>query len=150
MSEIEELLNSIKSKFGDYVEDIKLIGRNKLSVTIRIEGLVELAVFLRDNFGFIQPIGAGGIDLIGEKLIQMVYYVYSPKLKCMVLLRSNAPRNKPVFPSLISVWSAMDYHEREAWEMLGITFEGNPNLSHLLLPEDWEEGYPLRKDFKLK
>lgn len=150
MSEINKLSNMVKSKFSDFIEDVKLIGRDKLSITVKVEKLVELATFLRDEYGFIQPVGAGGIDFIREKLIQMVYYVFSPKLKCTILLRANVPRDNPVFPSLINVWSAMDYHEREAWELLGIKFEGNPNLSHLLLPEDWEGGYPLRKDFKLR
>lgn len=150
MSEIEELSNSIKSTFSEYVEDIKLIGRGKLSVTVKVEKLLELSAFLRDNYDFIQPIGAGGIDFIRKKLIQMVYYVHSPKLKCTILIRVNVPRDKPVLPSLIKIWDAMDYHEREAWELLGVNFDGNPNLSHLLLPEDWEGGHPLRKDFKLK
>ena len=53
----------------------------------------------------------------------------------------------PQVPSLTDVWAAAEYHEREAFEMLGIVFEGHPDLRRLLLPEDWNDIPPLRKDY---
>ena len=50
-------------------------------------------------------------------------------------------------PSVTSLWQTADWHEREAFDMMGIIFEGHPNLKRILLSEDWE-GYPLRKDYK--
>jgi NADH:ubiquinone oxidoreductase subunit C len=51
-------------------------------------------------------------------------------------------------PSVISVWPTADWHEREAWDLMGIRIEGHPNLTRLLLEDDWE-GHPLRKDYPI-
>ena len=51
-------------------------------------------------------------------------------------------------PSVVSVWPTADWHEREAWDMMGIRIEGHPNLSRILMEDDWE-GHPLRKDYPI-
>ena len=74
----------------------------------------------------------------------------------LLALRDGAPRlrvqvwcedGEPV-PSVIRVWPGADWHEREAWDLMGIRFEGHPNLVRILLEDDWE-GHPLRKDYPL-
>lgn len=78
----------------------------------------------------------------------VVYHLYSvPKNHKLVLKVKAGPREDPVVPSVISVWRAADWHEREAYDMYGIRFEGHPDLRRILLPEDWP-GYPLRKDYE--
>ena len=51
-------------------------------------------------------------------------------------------------PSVVAVWPTADWHEREAWDLMGIPFEGHPNLTRILLEDDWE-GHPLRKDYPI-
>jgi NADH:ubiquinone oxidoreductase subunit C len=71
-------------------------------------------------------------------------------------LRAGAPRVRlqawvedgEAVPSLVSVWPTADWHEREAWDMMGIPFDGHPNLRRILMEDDWE-GHPLRKDYPI-
>ena len=74
----------------------------------------------------------------------------------LLALREGAPRvrlqvwcddGEPV-PSVVSIWPTADWHEREAWDLMGIRFEGHPNLTRILLEDDWE-GHPLRKDYPI-
>jgi NADH/F420H2 dehydrogenase subunit C len=62
-------------------------------------------------------------------------------------LQTWVDEDEPV-PSLVSVWPTADWHEREAWDLFGIRFDGHPNLSRILMDDDWE-GYPLRKDYPI-
>lgn len=146
----EEIIRTIEKAFPELVEEAAVLQKKRISVTISPEGLLEVARYLRDQLGFDHPISAGGIDFMREKLLQMVYYLMSSEKRIMLMLKVNIPRDNPVLPTLTQIWNAMSPHEREAWEMLGICFEEHPNLTHLLLPKDWEDGYPLRKDFKLR
>jgi NADH/F420H2 dehydrogenase subunit C len=64
-----------------------------------------------------------------------------------IRLQVWADEGEPV-PSVVPVWPTADWHEREAWDLLGIEFEGHPNLQRILMDDDWE-GHPLRKDYPL-
>ena len=81
----------------------------------------------------------------------MVYHLASIPYQTQLTLKVSKENNRdlddlPSFPSITSVYHAADWHEREAFEMEGIFFEGHPDLRRLLLPDDWD-GYPLRKDY---
>jgi NADH-quinone oxidoreductase subunit C len=74
----------------------------------------------------------------------------------LLAIRDGAPRVRlqvwlddgETVPSVVSVWPTADWHEREAWDLMGIEFEGHPNLVRILMDEDWE-GHPLRKDYPI-
>lgn len=58
----------------------------------------------------------------------------------------SAEGDPPTLPSVTSIWPTVNFMEREAYDMFGIFFKGHPNLTRILMPEEWE-GYPLRKDY---
>ena len=65
----------------------------------------------------------------------------------VIAIAERPKRDNPVVQSLVDVWPGVEYHERETYEMLGVNFQGHPELKHLLLPEDWSDLPPLRKDY---
>jgi NADH:ubiquinone oxidoreductase subunit C len=67
----------------------------------------------------------------------------APRVRVQIFVDDGEP-----VPSVISVWPTADWHEREAWDMMGIRVEGHPNLKRLLMEDDWE-GHPLRKDYPI-
>ncbi|WP_218042164.1 NADH-quinone oxidoreductase subunit C [Infirmifilum lucidum] len=125
--------------------------RSVVKVKATPERLRELAEeVLRMGFDHLASIE--GIDWPQDGVIEVVYHAesYREDLRgVLVEIRVRAPRDTPRLPSLIDVWPNAILLERETWEMLGVVFEGNPDLRQLLLPPDWSGPPPLRKDFKV-
>lgn len=78
----------------------------------------------------------------------VVYHLESYKLNHSVVLQTFLNREKGALPSVASLWSAANWHEREAYDMFGIEFTHHPDMRRILMPDDWEAGYPLRKDYQ--
>ncbi len=110
-----------------------------------------VAMMVRDELGFDHPSAVSGVDWIAKNEIEIIYFVGSLSREGLqdfvVALAERVPRGNPIAPSLIDVWTGVEYHEREGQEMLGIDFEGNPYKGRFLLPEDWNDIPPLRKDY---
>lgn len=94
-----------------------------------------------------------GFDLLGMltavdrgETFELIYRVRSREMSAAIFLKTEVPRDEPRIPSLVPLWPAADWQEREVYDMFGIVFEGHPDLRRILLPDDWE-GYPLRKDY---
>ena len=123
----------------------------RLKFTVAPEMLGDAALFARDELGFDHFATVSGTDYIAKNEIEVIYFVGSVKLgleDLVVAVAARTPRDSPVVPSLVSVWPGAEYHEREAFEMLGVRFEGHPDLRGILLPEDWDDIPPLRKDYR--
>jgi len=87
-----------------------------------------------------------GVDYPKRNAIQIVYHLYSYRRRHAFVLKVDAARDNPVVVTVSGVWSHAEWQEREAFDLLGVVFEGHPDLRRLLMPEDWP-GHPLRKDF---
>jgi NADH-quinone oxidoreductase subunit C len=79
--------------------------------------------------------------------MEMVYNLYSIPYDKHLTLKVLLSRENPNIDSLVPIWKTADWHEREAFDMFGINFNGHPDLRRILMPADWE-GFPLRKDYK--
>lgn len=110
--------------------------------------LVEICRFLRDDsrLDFAHLSLVTGLDWPEhfESVAHLVSYSHHHHLT--VKVRMPKAEGEPRCPSLSPVWRAADWHEREQYDMLGIIYEGHPDLRRILLAEDWE-GFPLRKDY---
>jgi len=82
----------------------------------------------------------------GERF-EVVYNVCSYRFKHRVFFKTIIDRNRPEIDTVMKVWPAANWFEREAWELFGINVCNHPDLTRFLLPEDWDEGFPMRKDW---
>lgn len=123
----------------------------RLKVSTVPSRIKDLAVFARDQLGFDHISTVSGVDWIAKNEFEVVYFVGAvskPGYEDFVIaLAERVPRDNPVVPTLIEVWLGADFQERETHEMFGINFQGHPSTAHLLLPEDWNDLPPLRKDY---
>ena len=119
----------------------------KNGLVVAAERLPELARYLRDQEGYDYLSMVTSVDW--PQYFEVVYYLFGvaqPKEALVLKVRLTDKAN-PVVPSLISVWPGADLQEREVYDMMGIRFEGHPNLRRILLWDGFE-GWPLRKDYK--
>jgi NADH-quinone oxidoreductase subunit C len=136
--------------FGEIVSDFACgPGIKDPFCHVKPERLLEVARTLRDHpslqFDFLESITA--VDWPKTNQIEVVYHLFSYALRHSFVLKVTLGRDAPTVPSLISLWDSADWLEREQYDLLGVVFEGHPDLRRLLLPEDWQ-GHPLRKDYQ--
>jgi len=111
--------------------------------------LLKLIGCLKTTMKFNLLTSITGVDYPDDESIVCVYHLASTSNKDFIIVKVSAKRSEARIPSIISLFKNAEWFEREIHEMLGVRFEGNPNMNRLLLPEGWSKGYPLRKDFTL-
>jgi len=145
----------LAAKFGADVIVGEETGSLQSALLIDAGRIADVCLELRNNpetyFDFLSSLS--GVDYgveVGK--FGVVYHLASIPYKMQLTLKVSKENNReesylPTFPSIVSVYRSADWHEREAYDMLGIFFEGHPDLRRILMPDDWE-GFPLRKDYK--
>ncbi|MFN3306044.1 MAG: NADH-quinone oxidoreductase subunit C [Candidatus Kapaibacteriota bacterium] len=144
---ITEIFNLLKEKFKDAVIDLVDTPQYDPFINVVPEKLFDICLELRDNpeLDFDYLMCLSGVDF--PDTLQVVYHLYSLNKRHKIILKVTVPKENPKVPSVERIWRSADWHEREAYDLFGIIFEGHHNLIRILLPYDWE-GYPLRKDYK--
>ena len=142
-----ELVKRFRAKFGaallEAIED-----RKQAILTLERARLVEISLYLRDEEKFDMLASLTAVDWPKrEKRFDVVLDLYSFPKNERLRLKVHAADAEEV-PSVVSVWSAANWQEREVFDMFGIVFSGHPDLKRILLPDEWQ-GYPLRKDYDI-
>jgi NADH-quinone oxidoreductase subunit C/D len=114
---------------------------------VHADHLLDFAKSLRDELGFDYLSSVTGVDYLPDEKMEVVYHAYRSTGGPALVFKVQVPREKPEVPSLVSVFPGVDFQEREAWDLLGIRFNGHPNLQRILTWEGFA-GHPLRKDWK--
>jgi len=128
------------------------------SITLSPESWREVAAFLRSQacagLNFLRC--ASALDLHPEPFIELVYDLIALRPDGpgglwrnagTIAIRVRVPRDDASVPSVADIWPAAEWHEREAFDLMGVRFEGHPDLRRILCPDDWV-GHPLRKDYQ--
>ncbi|PYU30915.1 MAG: hypothetical protein DMG28_17055 [Acidobacteria bacterium] len=142
-----ELVKRYRSRFGNAIREAWLDRKQAILVVDRGQ-LVEIAKYSRDEEKFDMLTDLTAVDWPKrEKRFDIILNLYSFVKNERLRLKVHAGENEPV-PSVTGVWGVANWLEREAFDMFGIHFEGHPNLTRILLPEEWQ-GHPLRKDYDI-
>ena len=116
-------------------------------LVVPAESIIDVGKLLKDDpdFSFDSLMCLSGLDW--PEYLEVVYHLFSYKHHHRVTLKVHCPKDNPTVPTVSSIWPTADWHEREAFDLLGVKFDGHPDPRRILLPEDWE-GHPLRKDYE--
>jgi NADH-quinone oxidoreductase subunit C len=145
----QEIFDSLGKSFGPKIQR-KTEFRGETTYTIAASDLREIAKFCRDELSFDYLLDITSIDNFGEEpRFEMVYHLYSMAHVLHLRLKLKVPEEGGAVDSVSDIWPTANWHEREAYDMMGIKFTGHPDLRRILM---WD-GYPffpLRKDFPLE
>jgi NADH-quinone oxidoreductase subunit C len=126
--------------------------KSRLTISFDKDHVQEIAKWMRDDIGFDHLKGIAGVDYPTHKKLEVLYLAGSfskPEIQdIIVTLKAELPKDAPTISSVVSIWESAHFHEREAFEMFGINFEGHPDLRKLLTLDNWDGPPPMLKDIK--
>jgi len=143
----EQVEQAIRNRFPEAVEETAEVS-GVPTLFVRADAIADICAFLKEepglDFDYLMSLTAVDWPALGG--LDVVYHLYSISQKRYVTLKVRVDKEKPVMPSVTSIWKAANWQEREVYDMFGIRFEGHPDLRRILLEPDWD-GFPLRKDY---
>lgn len=140
-----EVLDEIKKALGDKVMKAWVQRERRLYIAVKGENILEVAKAVKE-MGFDHLSSISGVEY--EDRMECVYHIWSYSKGKLLTVRTLVPKDNPKIDSLTSIWKSADWHERETYDLMGMVFEGHPDLRRILTSDDFK-GHPLRKDFEL-
>jgi NADH-quinone oxidoreductase subunit C len=144
-----ELAQKLKEKFGDLIaEPVEFRGETTLKV-LDAERIADVCAFAKNELKFDYLIDISSVDNYGDDpRYTVVYELYGLGHHVHLRLKTDVSEEKCELPTVTGVWRTADWHEREAFDMMGLRFRGHPDLRRILMWEGYPY-FPLRKDFPL-
>jgi NADH/F420H2 dehydrogenase subunit C len=142
----EEIKKILTERYPDKLKEGKILGFEP-SFILEKDTLLEVCRFVKESkeLAFDLLSCMSGADYPDR--FEVIYILFSFPHEHKLSLKVQLPKENPEVESVTSVWQGANWHEREIAELFGIKFENHPDPRPILLPEGWDEGYPLRKDW---
>ena len=143
-----EAVEKIETRFQDNIL-LKNSFRDEVSLTVSKDSLIEIMTFCKKDLGFDYLVDLTAVDNLGvNPRYEVVYELYSYSDSCHLRIKVGVDESEREVPSVVSLWPTANWHEREAFDMIGVTFPDHPDMRRILMWEGYPY-YPLRKDFPL-
>jgi NADH-quinone oxidoreductase subunit C len=141
------IAEKLQAKFGDKILEFAKGAINPF-VKVVPEAVHEVCKFLKEepDLYFDLCHSVSGYDLGAGKNLGVIYHFFSIRHNHWFTVKTEVPREGGHIPTVAFLWRTADWHEREVYDLFGITFDGHPDHRRILCPDDWE-GWPLRKDY---
>ncbi len=145
---VPEVVEALRDEFGEAIGQVSLYAGED-TVYVEKEQIRAVCRFLKEEQGFRYLSDLGGVDRFTEEDRYEVFYnIVALERGMRLRLKVCVDEDDLTVPSVVEVYRAANWNERECYDMLGITFEGHPDMRRMYMPEDFEY-YPLRKEFPL-
>ena len=146
----QEIHDALKARFGEAILSFDEKALDPWAL-VKPEAIAEVAAFVKAEpaLGFDNLMCLSAVDWPKETppRLDVVYHLYSYKHDHTFVLKVQVPRDNPRVPTVEGTWGVANWHEREAFDLYGVVFDGHSDLRRILLPDDWQ-GHPLRKDWE--
>jgi NADH-quinone oxidoreductase subunit C len=146
---VQTVVDSLKGKFSASVLEVAEF-RGETTVIVKKEDVVAICTYLKQVEGFNFLSDLCGVDYLGRApRFMVVYHLYNLKTHERLRLKVPVEEKSAQVDTVSGVWTTANWHERECWDLMGISFNNHPDLRRILMPEDWQ-GHPLRKDYPVQ
>lgn len=141
---------AMREQFGDAVLFHTIVGRDEHVVYVPAERIREVLGWMKDGQGYGLLLDVTAVDFGGGRPLEVVYQLISVDHDRVLRVKATLPLTALEVDSVVSLYHSANWMEREAYDMFGIHFRGHPDLRRILMPNNYAEGHPLRKDFPLR
>ena len=141
----DEIIQALKSRFGEVIKASEVKGVEARMDVDRGKSYEVLLALKGMGLDYLNCISS--VDRIASGELEAVYNLSSLNEPAKAMVRVRVPKEDPIIQSAVAIWNAANWHERKAFDLMGIRFDGHPDLRRILTSEDWV-GHPLRKDYQ--